>query len=1027
MDLDFLDTQYERMKKIGAYALLFRNSISKGTWKSYGFTEGHEQDNLIFSILLYIMEQSSKEEICTMDDIADFLDSLNEVHLKKELSYDELKNLATFIVNNVICDEGKAMYFKGYDFKEGDYKDINIAFVKSKMEEVDGVRRVSYYLTDQGYDLLLSTLEIEENLKITIQEIIFKEHLKKASYDKAVLDIKNIFDMYRRKILSMEEAIIRIRENPLSYSNDEYRKMTEGNIKFLNETKKKFKLHREKVEERIREFLEHNINIQELNKEENNNLTNLKIIKRYLNKVIDENQRILISHFDLKDAYGNELENIAKMSLIERFNFKREVYDKVLENLEKLEDIDIFLSPLFNLNPEKVYNLNKALEYQKTIKNKEVEEDSEISFDEDDFLEEENRRKLEKLEKYKKSVELILEFSFNRGEVTLSNINDFIKESETVLDRLIPSVEIFREIVIEFIKSGEIDINEAFKESRDFIENSEIEFRLIKNILEIIDENESYKKIKYIEASKILGAEEVKLKNVLSEEIRSSEEELLEERKETDNNYKDKEKELIACADEYKLEEKAYRNETYNRVKETEIKKRIKELEEKDKALNKEFNKVDKEIAIRATKIESLKYNLKEKCNKDEEKPKESLIEKNFKEETEKLKIEIKRLEPEKKDIKKEKEKLNSGLASLNEFNNLKIKEEVQISINIKTIGNETAILKRDLNNLKDKINKNSEKLREEMIEIEINSEFKDELFFKDTIKTLKGLNGEPKGFKGQLNKVLEAYNLMLEKLKVDIEIIKKEEEEIILNLLEYIEEIHINIGKIDENSTIEIKGRKLKMLNINILNFEEGREGYKLRLKGYVESIRDRALVALKKNENIEDIISSNITTIKLYDEVVGIGTVDIKLYKIEEDRQRKISWKEVSQNSGGEGFLSAFIILSSLLSYMRRDETSMFSKREEGKVLVMDNPFAQTNAAHLLKPLMDIAKKSNTQLICLTGLNGESIYNRFDNIYVLNLVSSRIKEGVKNLKSEHIKGEEERDLVASRFKIEEDQIKLF
>ena len=80
-----------------------------------------------------------------------------------------------------------------------------------------------------------------------------------------------------------------------------------------------------------------------------------------------------------------------------------------------------------------------------------------------------------------------------------------------------------------------------------------------------------------------------------------------------------------------------------------------------------------------------------------------------------------------------------------------------------------------------------------------------------------------------------------------------------------------------------------------------------------------------------------------------------------------------------------------------------------------------------HLLKPLIDIAKKSNTQLICLTGLGGDSIYNRFDNIYVLNLVPSRLRSGVKYLRSEHMKGEEEPEVVvASRFKVEE-QMKLF
>jgi hypothetical protein len=139
-------------------------------------------------------------------------------------------------------------------------------------------------------------------------------------------------------------------------------------------------------------------------------------------------------------------------------------------------------------------------------------------------------------------------------------------------------------------------------------------------------------------------------------------------------------------------------------------------------------------------------------------------------------------------------------------------------------------------------------------------------------------------------------------------------------------------------------------------------------------------------------------------------------------------ISWDEVARNSGGEGFLSAFVTLSSLLSYMRRDDTDLFSDREDGKVLVMDNPFAQTNAEHMLKPLIDIAKKSNTQHICLSGLDGESIYNRFDNIYVLNLVSSQLRNGMQYLRADHKKGEGVEKVVATHMKIEDmTQIKLF
>jgi len=517
MDLSFLDVQHIRMKKIGAYALLFRNSIAKGTWKKYGFDEGYEQDNLIFSILLYIMEQSLKEEICTIDHIEAFIDEVNNIHFKKGITYEECKDLGEFIVNAILCDEGNAMYFKAYNFKEGQYKDINISFIKNKMEYIEGVRRVSYSLTDDGYSLLLSTLEIEENLKITIHEIVFKMHLEKASYDKAVDDIKNIFNILRIRVQSMENAIRKIRENPLSYSTEDYRSMMEGNLEILNNTKKQFLIHREMVNEKINELIHHDIHIKELNKEEEESLNNLRIIERYLSRTIDEDQRVLKKHFDLKDIYGRELENISKMSLIERFNFKTEVYDKILDNPEKLADIDMFLRPLFKMQPYKFYNINKALEYQKNIRRNEAEEDEEIAFDENELIEAENKKKLERLDKYKGVIELLLELVVERNKISLGEINSQIKESDILVNTLIPTVEIFREVIIEMLKNRTIDIVEIREERKNSVESGEIEFQLNKSILEIIDGNRNFKYIAKITVEKILDSDDIKLEGLLNE------------------------------------------------------------------------------------------------------------------------------------------------------------------------------------------------------------------------------------------------------------------------------------------------------------------------------------------------------------------------------------------------------------------------------------------------------------------------------------------------------------------------------
>ena len=145
----------------------------------------------------------------------------------------------------------------------------------------------------------------------------------------------------------------------------------------------------------------------------------------------------------------------------------------------------------------------------------------------------------------------------------------------------------------------------------------------------------------------------------------------------------------------------------------------------------------------------------------------------------------------------------------------------------------------------------------------------------------------------------------------------------------------------------------------------------------------------------------------------------MEIWILKGETEREYPISWADVSRNSGGEGFLSSFVVLSALMYYARREETDLFSEKNESKVLIMDNPFATTNASHLLIPMMEVAKKSNVQLICLTGLGGNSIYDRFNNIYTMELVSSNLRAGMQYLKSRHVRGSDEKMMLTAQVEV--------
>lgn len=248
MQYEFLKQFARRMKHVGMYALLLQNSMAKQTWKQYGFVKTDEQVNAIFAVMLYIMEQSLREESCTMDDIGAYIDNLNAGFFQKNMSYDDCKKLGDFIVNVILSNEGRAMYFDGFDFDSRAYRSMNVSYIANRIIYVDeGVKRTSYYLTEDGYNLMLSTLEIENNMKLTIHEMIFKLHLEKQSYDKAVDEIKNVFNFMHIQLQKIEEAMLRVRRNALSYSVADYEALMHENMETIGDTKEKFTGYREMV------------------------------------------------------------------------------------------------------------------------------------------------------------------------------------------------------------------------------------------------------------------------------------------------------------------------------------------------------------------------------------------------------------------------------------------------------------------------------------------------------------------------------------------------------------------------------------------------------------------------------------------------------------------------------------------------------------------------------------------------------------------------------------------------------------
>ena len=103
------------------------------------------------------------------------------------------------------------------------------------------------------------------------------------------------------------------------------------------------------------------------------------------------------------------------------------------------------------------------------------------------------------------------------SSLTLKELERNIGENEEAKAVCIPSIDIFKEIMVELIKSKEIKIDELRKERSEFIVETSNEFQLQEMILQIVDNNKSLRDVKVIRVRKMAGAEPVSFQNVMDD------------------------------------------------------------------------------------------------------------------------------------------------------------------------------------------------------------------------------------------------------------------------------------------------------------------------------------------------------------------------------------------------------------------------------------------------------------------------------------------------------------------------------
>jgi DNA repair exonuclease SbcCD ATPase subunit len=224
---------------------------------------------------------------------------------------------------------------------------------------------------------------------------------------------------------------------------------------------------------------------------------------------------------------------------------------------------------------------------------------------------------------------------------------------------------------------------------------------------------------------------------------------------------------------------------------------------------------------------------------------------------------------------------------------------------------------------------------------------------------------------------------------------------------------VYDEIPKVVDNSSIEIDGVKKKILDIQYDKIQSD-EIAKDRIKDHIFICLDNITKEIKNNED-ESKVRKNIikvlSTKELLNVISNLDNFKVKAYKVDinEKNRRMMSWEDlIVKNSGGEKFVAYFSLLVALISYSRKNTHAIdiFKKKEESKVLIMDNPFGPITSGHLLRPMFDIAEKYNTQLICLSDIKEGAVISSFNLVYNIKIRQNMMRQEYLDIEENNFTG---------------------
>lgn len=290
-------------------------------------------DNLILMVLVFIMDSTLRYgERCTKQDITAFLRELSDIYGYPPKAVEQLSE---YIVTDVLQSGGKIRLFDTFQSHEKQFREQSSLIL---IEQQNG----SYVLTNEAYEFLFRTKEIDSELDFSVNRFKLQEFIRRGNYSKALRESRELVSRVRNLKTRMDDFMLRCRTNISEVSVDEYEEIvTQIKNSFEDESKQLSDIRTlvaAKLQAIADTAMQDKSNIGQTERE-------IREILDNIDTVISEQSRVYNQKFSLSELYAQLLDDSFSYLHSGYFDFEQEI-----------------LMPLRKLSADDAQNISKLFQ-----------------------------------------------------------------------------------------------------------------------------------------------------------------------------------------------------------------------------------------------------------------------------------------------------------------------------------------------------------------------------------------------------------------------------------------------------------------------------------------------------------------------------------------------------------------------------------------------------------------------------------------------------------------------------------------